>query len=80
MIRDATYIMHHCFKAEKNGLPKYNAHYNFIQSSTSMSIEKTFGMLKGSFKILLKKVNIPLHHMLTWCQFTYVCITYALPI
>ncbi len=22
-----------------------------------------FGMLKGRFKILLKKVNIPLHHM-----------------
>jgi hypothetical protein len=29
-----------------------------------MSVETTFGMLKGSFKILLKKVDIPLHHML----------------
>jgi hypothetical protein len=66
MIGNATYIMHHCSKGEEDGLPRYNAHWNFIQSNTTMSIEKTFGMLKGSFKILFKKVNIPLHHMLTW--------------
>jgi hypothetical protein len=28
-----------------------------------MSIERTFGMLKGRFKILPKIVDIPLHHM-----------------
>jgi hypothetical protein len=26
-------------------------------------MERTFGMLKSKFKILLKEVNIPLHHM-----------------
>jgi hypothetical protein len=49
------------FKGEKDGLPRYKAHWNFIQSNTRMSIERPFGMLKGRFKILLKKVNIPLH-------------------
>jgi hypothetical protein len=52
------------FKGEKDGLPKYTAHWNFIQSSTRMSVERAFGMLKGRFKILLKKLDIPLCHML----------------
>jgi hypothetical protein len=52
------------FKGEKEELPRYKTHWNFIQSSTRMSMEKTFEMMKGRFKILLKKVNIPLHHIL----------------
>jgi hypothetical protein len=51
------------FKGEKNGLPRYKAHWNFIQSSTRMLIERTFGMLKRRFRILLKRVDIPLRHM-----------------
>jgi hypothetical protein len=50
-------------KVEKNKLPRYKAHWNFIQFNTRMSIERTFGMLKGRFKILPKIVNIPLCHM-----------------
>jgi hypothetical protein len=50
------------FKSEKDGLPKYKSHWNFIQSSTRMSMEITFGMLKGRFRILLKRVDIPLCH------------------
>jgi hypothetical protein len=39
------------FKGEKVELPKYKRHWNFIQSSKKMSMEKTFGMLKGIFRI-----------------------------
>jgi hypothetical protein len=52
------------FKGERDGLPKYKAHWNFIQSNTRMLVERTFGILKGRFRILFKKVNIPLCHML----------------
>jgi hypothetical protein len=52
------------FKSDKDGLSRYKAHWNFIQSGTRMSIEKTFGMLKGRFRILLKRVDTPLCRML----------------
>jgi len=47
----------------KDGLPIYNAHWNFIQLSTRMSVERVFGMLKGRFIILLKIIDSPLCHM-----------------
>jgi hypothetical protein len=63
LIGDVVYLIrpwfYSPFKGEKNGLPRYKTHWNFIQSSTRMSIERTFGMLKGRFKILLKRINIP---------------------
>jgi hypothetical protein len=40
---DHDYILHSKFQKE---LPKYKAHWNFIKSSTMMSMERTFGMLK----------------------------------
>jgi hypothetical protein len=61
------------FKGEKDGLPRYKAHWNFMQSSTMMSVERTFGMLKGRFRILLKKINIPLRHMLNLVM-TCICL------
>jgi hypothetical protein len=61
------------FKSEKDGLSRYKAHWNFIQSSTRMSIEKTFGMLKGRFRILLKRIDIPLCCMLD-LMMTYICL------
>jgi len=45
------------FKSEKDGLSRYNARWNFIQSSTRMLVEKKIGMLKGRFIILLKRVD-----------------------
>jgi hypothetical protein len=51
------------FKGERNEMPRYKMHWNFIQSNTRILMEKAFGMLEEKFKILLKKVNIPLHHM-----------------
>jgi hypothetical protein len=44
------------FQGEKDGLPRYKTHWNFIQFSTRMLMKKTFGMLKGRFKILLKSL------------------------
>ncbi len=52
------------FKGEKDGLPKYKRHWNFTQFNTKMLVERVFGMLKGKFKILLKRIDIPLCHML----------------
>jgi hypothetical protein len=67
LIGDATYQMwpwcYSPFKDEKDGLPRYKTHWNFIQSSIRKSMERTFGMLKDKFQILLKEVNIPSHHM-----------------
>jgi hypothetical protein len=76
LIGDVVYPMHPWFyspfKGEKDGLPQYKAHWNFIQSNTRMSMEKTFGMFKGRFKILLKK-KIPLHYMLNLVM-TCMCL------
>jgi len=67
LIRNVTYPIrpwfYSPFKGEKGGLPRYKTHWNFIQSSTRMLVERDFGMLKGRFRILLKRINIPLRHM-----------------
>jgi hypothetical protein len=51
LIRDVTYPMqlwfYSPFKGEKDGLSRYKSHWNFIQFSTRMSMESTFGMLEG---------------------------------
>ncbi len=52
------------FKGEKDGLLRYKTHWNFIQYNIRVLVERTFGMLKGRFRILLKRVDIPLSHML----------------
>jgi hypothetical protein len=44
-------------KLKKDELPKYKAHCNFIKSSTRVSMERAFGMLKKRFKMSFKKVN-----------------------
>ena len=49
-IGDATHPMwpwfYSPFKGEKNGLRRRKAHWNFIQSSTRMAMERAFGILK----------------------------------
>jgi len=62
------------FKGEKDELLKYKTHWNFIQSRYKDVNEKKIGMLKRMFRILLKRINIPLHHMMnlvTTC--IYLC-------
>ena len=51
VIGDATYPMrlwfYSTFKGEDSGLLKLKIHWNFIQSSTRMVVERVFGILKG---------------------------------
>jgi len=42
------------FKGEKEGFLKSKSILDFIQSNTSMVVKKTFEILKGRWRILLK--------------------------
>jgi hypothetical protein len=48
-IVDAAYLMrswfYSPFKEEIDGVPRRKVHWNFIQSSTRMAVERTFGIL-----------------------------------
>jgi hypothetical protein len=63
LIRDVNYLMHAWFyfpfKGEKDGLPWYKPHWNFIQS-----VERSFGMLKGKLKEFIQKNKYSLCQML----------------
>ena len=67
LMDDATYPMRPWFysplKGEKDGLPTAKAHWNFIQSSTRMAVERAFGILKGRWRIMLKRIDMPLRHV-----------------
>jgi hypothetical protein len=52
------------FKGEKGGMPRTKAHENFIQSNTQMAIERTFEILKGKWRILLKRNDMLLWNLL----------------
>ena len=66
-IGDAAYPMrlwfYSPFKEEKDGLSREIAFWNFIQSSTRMAVEKAFGILKGRWRILLKRIDMPLQNV-----------------
>jgi len=51
------------FKGGNSELSPKKMHWDFIQSSTRMAIEKAFDMLKGRWKILFKRVDPPLSHV-----------------
>jgi hypothetical protein len=67
LIGDAAYPMrpwfYSPFKGEKEGLSRAKAHWNFIQSSTRMAVERAFDILKGRWRILLKRIDMPLQHI-----------------
>lgn len=67
LVGDAAYPMRQWFyspfEGEKEGLPRAKAHWNFIQSSTRMAVERVFGILKGRWRILLKRIDMPLRHI-----------------
>jgi len=66
-IGDAAYPMrpwfYSPFKGEKDGLPREKSYWNFIQSSTRMAVERAFGILKGRWRILLKRNDMPLRNL-----------------
>ena len=66
-IGDAPYPMrpwfYSPFKGEKDRLSREKAFWNFIQSSTRMVVERAFGILKGRWRILLKRIDMPLQNV-----------------
>jgi hypothetical protein len=64
LIGDAAYPVRpwmYCpFKGSSDGLEPYKAHWNFIQSSTCMSMERAFGILKDKWRIIQKRVDVSL--------------------
>ena len=51
------------FKGHKDGLSREKYHWNFVQSSTRMYVERTFGMLKGRWRIHLKRMDVHLKNV-----------------
>ena len=51
------------FKGHKDGLTREEYHWNYVQSSTRMCVERAFGMLKGRWRILLKRVDVHLKNV-----------------
>ena len=51
------------FRGRKDDLTRKEYHWNFVQSSTRMCVEIEFGMLKGRWRILLKKVDVHLKNV-----------------
>ena len=67
LIGDAAYPMRPWFftpfKGVKDGLSPEKNHWNYIQSSTRMVVERALGWLKGRWRILLKRIDVPLQNL-----------------
>lgn len=64
------------FKCNKDNLSQEEYHWNFVQSSIWMCVERTFGMLKGIWRILLKRVDAHLKNVpdiVSMCLFFTTC-------
>jgi hypothetical protein len=51
------------YKGHKDGLSREEYHWNFVQSSTRMCVERAFGMLKGRWRVLLKRIDVNLKNV-----------------
>ena len=51
------------YKGHKDELTREEYHWNFVQSSTRMCIERAFEMLKGRWRILLMRVDVHLKNV-----------------
>ena len=51
------------YKGHKDGLTKEEYNWNFVQSSTRMCVERAFSMLKGRWRILLKRIDVNLKNV-----------------
>ena len=67
LIGDAAYPVRpwmYCpFKGGKTTLCGKEANWNFIQSSTRMCVERAFGILKGRWRVIMKRCEVPLRSM-----------------
>ena len=85
LIEDVVYLMRLCiyspFKREKASLSREKQYWNFIQSSTRMAVEHSFGMLKGRWRVLFKKIDMLLRSipgMVTACLCLHnLCLIHA---
>lgn len=59
------------YKGHKDGLSREEYHWNFVQSSTRMCVERAFGMLKGRWRILLKRMDV---HLKSVPELVTVCL------
>ena len=51
------------YRGHKDGLSREEYHWNFVQSSTRMCVERAFGILKGRWRILLKRIDLHLKNV-----------------
>jgi hypothetical protein len=51
------------FKDRKTTLSGKEANWNFIQSSTRMCVKRAFGILKGRWRVIMKRCEVPLRSM-----------------
>ena len=55
--------MYCLFKGGKTTLFGKKANWNFIQSSMNICVERVFGILKGRWKLIMKRPEVPLKNM-----------------
>ncbi|MCO5551296.1 hypothetical protein L7F22_004795 [Adiantum nelumboides] len=69
------------FKGSKDGLSPERYFWSYIQSSSRMPVERTFGMLKARWRILLKRCDMQLQNvpkMVRTCLVLHnMCIIHA---
>ena len=69
------------FKGHKDGLSREEYHWNFVQSSTRMCVERAFGMLKSKWRIFLKRIDVHLKNvpdLVTTCLVLHnMCIVFG---
>ena len=51
------------YKGHKDRFSREEYHWNFVQSSTRMCVERAFDILKGRWRILLKRVDVHLKNV-----------------
>ena len=51
------------FKGHRDGLTREEYNWNYVQSSTRMCVERAFGMLKGRWRKLLKRIDVHLKNV-----------------
>ena len=51
------------FRGHRDGLTREEYNWNYVQSSTRMCVERAFGMLKGRWRILLKRIDVHLKNV-----------------
>jgi hypothetical protein len=69
------------YKGHKDVLSREEYHWNYVQSSIRMCVERAFGMLKGRWRILLKRIDVALENVLdlvsTCLMLHNICIVFG---